>query len=35
VLASSAALLVGLIASIFPIQRALGTSIVEALRQAG
>jgi putative ABC transport system permease protein len=35
VLASAAALLVGIIASVFPIQRALGTSIVEALRQAG
>ncbi len=35
VLASSAALLVGVIASVFPIQRAIGSSIVEALRQAG
>jgi len=34
-LASGAALLVGVLASIFPIQRAVGTSIVEALRQAG
>jgi len=35
VLAGSAAILVGVIASVFPIQRALGTSIVEGLRQAG
>ncbi len=34
-LAGSAAVLVGVIASMFPIQRALGTSIVEGLRQAG
>ncbi len=35
VLAGASALLVGVIASLFPIQRAFGTSIVEALRQAG
>jgi putative ABC transport system permease protein len=35
ILAGSFALLVGIIASIFPIQRALGTSIVDGLRQAG
>ncbi len=35
VLAGSAAVLVGLIASIFPIHRAVSTSIVDALRQAG
>jgi putative ABC transport system permease protein len=34
-LASGAALLVGVLASIFPIHRAIGTSIVEALRQTG
>jgi putative ABC transport system permease protein len=35
ILAGSSALLVGVIASIFPLQRAIGTSIVEGLRQAG
>jgi putative ABC transport system permease protein len=34
-LASGAALLVGVLASIFPIHRAVRTSIVEALRQTG
>ena len=35
VLASSSALLVGILASIFPIQRALNTTIVDGLRQIG
>ena len=35
ILAGTSALLVGVIAAIFPIQRAIGTSIVEGLRQAG
>lgn len=35
VLAGAAAILVGIIASVFPVHRAVGTSIVEALRQAG
>jgi putative ABC transport system permease protein len=35
ILAGSSALLVGVVASLFPIQRALGTSIVDGLRQIG
>ena len=35
VLAGSSAILVGLLASIFPIQRALGTKIVDGLRHIG
>ena len=35
VLAGSSALLVGIVASLFPIQRALGTNIVDGLRQIG
>jgi putative ABC transport system permease protein len=35
VLAGSSALMVGLLASIFPIQRALNTNIVDGLRQMG
>lgn len=35
ILAGCSALLVGVIASIFPVQRALGTSIVDGLREIG
>jgi putative ABC transport system permease protein len=35
ILAGSSALLVGLLASLFPIQRALGTKIVDGLRHIG
>jgi ABC-type lipoprotein release transport system permease subunit len=35
VLAGCSALLVGVVASLFPVQRAIGTSIVDGLRQIG